>query len=424
MSKIGDRFKNSWNVLFRKTSSEIHEPFYNGFSMISSGKPGRVSLSSSSFRSIINSIYNMIAVDVSAININHVRLDEENKFKEIIDSPLNYALTKSANIDQTGRELIRDIVYSLLDEGTIAVVPVLTDTDPEKVDGYKIYELRVGKIVEWYPRYVMIDLYNDLIGREQRIKMNKSDVAIVSNPFYSVMNEADSLAKRLVSVLNEIDRNNNPNSSGKFDILIQFPYSTRTEGKKALAKKRQEEIVQQLDDSPFGIGFIDSTERVIQLNRAVTNNLWEQSKDLTNQLFNQLGISRAIIEGTASDQEQMNYYGRTIEPILSAITEEMERKWLSQTAVAQKQAIKFFKDPFKLTPVSRIAEMADTFTRNEVLTSNEFRSIIGIKPVDDPKANQLRNANLNHPEEGQTDGSFPKEVNIEEIIDDTKIQND
>ena len=238
------------------------------------------------------------------------------------------------------------------------------------------------------------------------------------------MNEADSLAKRLVSVLNEIDRNNNPNSSGKFDILIQFPYSTRTEGKKALAKKRQEEIVQQLDDSPFGIGFIDSTERVIQLNRAVTNNLWEQSKDLTNQLFNQLGISRAIIEGTASDQEQMNYYGRTIEPILSAITEEMERKWLSQTAVAQKQAIKFFKDPFKLTPVSRIAEMADTFTRNEVLTSNEFRSIIGIKPVDDPKANQLRNANLNHPEEGQTDGSFPKEVNIEEIIDDTKIQND
>lgn len=374
-------------------------PTYGYGSANYGGRPDRVQLSRANLKTVVASIYNRIAVDCASIDIRHVRLNDDDKYLETLDSSLNRVLTKDANIDQTGRGLILDAVMSILDEGVIAIVPTYTDKDPTLSESYNIYELRVGKVVQWYPKMVRIEYYDDDTGRMEEAMALKRNVAIIENPFYSIMNEPNSTAKRLTRVLNQLDRTNEDNSSGKLDLIVQLPYPIKNRTKQIEAGNRLKDIEEQLTGSQHGIAYIDSAEHVIQLNRAVENGLWEQAKDLTNELFAQLGLTMSILDGTADEQTMMNYMSRIVEPILTAIVEEMERKWISKTAQTQKQAIRYFKDAFRLTPVTKIAEMADAFTRNEIVTSNEFRSFIGLKPSTDPRADQLLNSNLNHPDE-------------------------
>lgn len=398
MPSLGERLKNSWNAfLGRDPTKEInkyYETAYGG----SSYRPDRIRLSRGNERSIVTSIYNQIAVDVSQVNIKHVRVNQNNQFIEIINSDLNHALTISANIDQTGRALLKDLVLSMFDEGVVAVVPVVTSVDP--LDGsYKIYELRIGKIVEWFPRNVRVEIYNDITGKKQQIVVEKEWTAIIENPFYSIMNEPNSTLQRLIRILNQIDRLNEKNSAGKLDLIVQVPYPIKLQARKEQAEMRRKEIEEQLTGSQYGIAYTDVTEKIVQLNRPLENNLWEQAKDLIQQLYNQLGFSPTIFDGTADESAMLNYNNRTITPIVSAITEEMERKWLSQTAITQGQAIRFFTDPFKLVPVADLAEIADKFTRNEIMSSNEIRAVIGMQPSDDPKADMLINSNLNQSNE-------------------------
>ena len=393
MAKIIERFKSAWNVFLNKDPTPNY--LYSGYSF----RPDKMRMTTNNIRSTIKSIYNKIAVDCSSIDIRHVRLDENGIYKETIKSDLNYALTKEANLDQTGRELISDTVMSMFDEGYVAIVPILTDRDPKTTESYKIYTMRVGKILEWWPNRVRIECYNDITGFQESRIFDKRVVTIIENPFYSVMNEQDSIAKRLQRVLKQLDKINENNSSGKLDLIIQLPYQTKSGIKKLQAKERANEIENQLSNSPHGIAFVDATEKVIQLNRAIENNLWEQAKDLQIQLLNELGFTESIFNGTADEQTMLNYYNRTIEPILTTICENMSRKWLTKTAITQGQDIRFYRNAFKLVPVQQLAEIADKFTRNEIMTSNEVRSVIGMKPSDDPKADELRNANLNHPDE-------------------------
>lgn len=391
MSSLIDRFKNSWNAFLGRDPTQ---PRYT-YSYSTAYRPDRPKLTRGNYKSIVSTVYNQIAVDVSMINIMHVRLDENDKFKETINSSLNYAFTKSANVDQTGRELIRDVVISLLDEGVVAIVPVVTTVNPNNTDSYDVIEARTGKIIEWYPKHVKVEVYNEETGKKEQMVLQKRIVAIIENPFYTIMNEPNSTAQRLTRILNQIDRTNEQNSSGKLDMIIQLPYAIRSDTKRREAEKRRNDIVDQLTNSQYGIAYTDATEKVVQLNRSLDNNLWQQAKDLLADFYNQLGFSESIFNGTANEETMLNYQNRTLEPILVAITEEIERKWLSKTAVAQKQAIKFFKDPFKLVPVSQIAEISDKFTRNEIMSSNEIRSIIGMLPSKDPKADELINSNLN-----------------------------
>lgn len=397
MSKLTERFRNGWNAfLGRDPTFNYHGSGYGGYY-----RPDRARLSRNNSRTIVNSIYNRIAVDVASMKIEHVRLDENGNYKETIKSDLNNALTKEANIDQTGKELIQDIVMSMFDEGCVAVVPVDTDIDPYQTDSYKIYSLRTGKIVEWYPQHVKVELYDERIGKKREIVVEKSIAAIIENPFYSIMNEPNSTLQRLIRVLNQLDRTNEQCSAGKMDLIVQLPYSIKSSARQAQAEERRKSLEAQLTGSQYGIGYIDSTEHITQLNRSVENNLWSQAKDLTLELYNQLGLTQSIFDGTADENTQLNYQNRTIAVILTAIVENMERKWISKTARTQGQAIRFFSDPFKLIPVNQLAEMSDKLTRNEIMTSNEVRSVIGLKPSDDPKADELRNSNLNHPDEGE-----------------------
>lgn len=402
MPSLGERLKNSWNAfLGRDPTKEInkyYETAYGG----SSYRPDRIRLSRGNERSIVTSIYNQIAVDVSQVNIRHVRVNQNNQFIEIIKSDLNRALTISANIDQTGRALLKDLVLSMFDEGVVAVVPVVTNVDPLS-GSYKIYELRVGKIIEWFPRKVRVELYNDITGKKQQFLVEKEWVAIIENPFYSIMNEPNSTLQRLIRVLNQIDRLNEKNSAGKLDLIVQVPYPIKLQARKEQAEMRRKEIEEQLTGSQYGIAYTDVTEKIVQLNRPLENNLWEQAKDLIEQLYNQLGFSPTIFDGTADEKTILNYNNRTITPIVSAITEEYERKWLSPTAITQGQAIRFFTDPFKLVPVADLAEIADKFTRNEIMSSNEIRAVIGMQPSDDPKADMLINSNLNQSNEAIND---------------------
>lgn len=404
MPSLGERLKNSWNAfLGRDPTKEInknkyYETAYGG----SSYRPDRIRLSRGNERSIVTSIYNQIAVDVSQVNIRHVRVNQNNQFIEIIKSDLNHALTISANIDQTGRALLKDLVLSMFDEGVVAVVPVVTSVDPLS-GSYKIYELRVGKVVEWFPRKVRVELYNDITGKKQQFLVEKEWVAIIENPFYSIMNEPNSTLQRLIRVLNQIDRLNEKNSAGKLDLIVQVPYPIKLQARKEQAEMRRKEIEEQLTGSQYGIAYTDVTEKIVQLNRPLENNLWEQAKDLIEQLYNQLGFSPTIFDGTADEKTVLNYNNRTITPIVSAITEEYERKWLSPTAITQGQAIRFFTDPFKLVPVADLAEIADKFTRNEIMSSNEIRAVIGMQPSDDPKADMLINSNLNQSNEAIND---------------------
>lgn len=362
-------------------------------------RPDRPRFSSGNERSIVTSIYNRFAMDTASYAIQHVRLDKDERYLETIDSDFNRCLTLHANIDQTGRSLIQDIVISMMDEGVVAVVPVEVDRDPFENDSFKIYSLRTAKIIQWYPQDVQVRLYDDRDGRPKDIIVPKSSIAIIENPWYAVVNEPNSTMQRLIHKLGLLDFLDDRNSSGKMDLIIQLPYVVKNEIKKAEAKKRIKDIEMQLVGSKYGVAYIDGTEHITQLNRAVDNNLMGQIEYLTSMLFSQLGINQAILDGTADEATMLNYYNRTIEPILSAITDEFKRKFLTQTARSQGQSVKFFRDPFKLVPISTIAELADKMTRNEIMTGNEIRQSIGLKPSKDPTADELRNKNLSKPKE-------------------------
>lgn len=398
MTALSERFKNAWHAFNGRdsTSSFQNEGYPVGY--VGSYYPRR-SYSIYNDKSIVMTIYTQIAVDCAAININHVRLNEEGTYEETIKDSLNRALTLEANIDQTGKELIRDIVISMLDEGVVALVPTVTDVNPNRTDSYKVYEIRTAKILAWFPRQVQVELLNDQTGQRQTLMVEKRYTPIIENPFYPIMNEPNSTLQQLKRVLAQINDTNDLASSGKLDLIIQLPYPVKNPIKKEQAEARRKNIEDQLNGAQHGIVYIDGTEKVIQLNRAVENNLWEQRNDLIKQLFSEMGMSPAIFDGTADEETLLNYYNRTIEPIVSAITDNIERKWISRTAQAQGQAIRYYQDPFKLIPVSKLAEIVDKFTRNAVMSSNEFRSVIGMKRVDDPKADMLINHNLNQPEE-------------------------
>ena len=358
-------------------------------------RPDRPRLTRGNERSIITSVYNRIALDTAAININHCKLDENGRFSETMKSSLNECFNLEANMDQTGRGFIQDVVLSMLGEGCVAIVPVDTTFDPEVTGSYDIASMRTGKILQWYPDKVKIQVYNDRTGNKEDIVLPKSAVGIIENPFYAVMNEPNSTMQRLIRKLSLLDVTDEQTASGKLDLIIQLPYVIKTEARRREAEKRRSEIEQQLAGSKYGIAYADGTEKIVQLNRSLENNLMKQIEYLTTMLFSQLGITQSILDGTADEQTMLNYYSRTIEPIISAIVDEVKRKFLTKTARSQNQTILFFRDPFKLVPVNNIAEIADKFTRNEIMTSNEIRQIVGMKPSDDPKADQLINSNLN-----------------------------
>jgi hypothetical protein len=395
------RLKHAWNAFFNKDPTDYYKNVGTSYTY----RPDRPRLTRGNERSIVTSVYNRIALDASSVSIQHVRLDENNRFLSVIDSGLNSCLTVEANLDQTGRAFIQDIVMSMLDEGSVAIVPVDTTFDPEITGSYDILSMRTGKILEWYPSHVKVRVYNEKTGRKEDIVLPKSTVGIVENPLYAVINEPNSTMQRLIRKLNLLDIVDEQSSSGKLDLIIQLPYIIKTEARRQQAEKRRQDIVDQLAGSKYGIAYTDGTERITQLNRPVENNLMKQIEYLTSMLYSQLGITQSILDGTADDKTMLNYYNRTIEPILSAIVDEMKRKFLTKTARSQLQSILFFRDPFKLVPVNEISEIADKFTRNEIMTSNEIRQIVGMKPSDDPKADELRNKNLRQPEDDQTDPS-------------------
>ena len=413
------RFKNSWNAFFNR--SEKEEVRWIQGEVSYGRKPDRNRLRYVNQKSIIAPIYNRIATDVASLTINHVKLDENKRFKGIVYSDFNECLTLSANLDQTGRAFIQDVVISMLDEGCVAIVPV--DTDRNIFTGsFDILSLRVGKIVDWYPSAVKVDLYNERTGRREQIIVPKVSTAIVENPFYEVMNEQNSTLSRLKRKLALIDIVDEKNSSAKLDLIVQLPYVVKGQMKEKQAEKSIRELEDQLANSKYGIGYIDATQRVTQLNRPLESNLLKHVEYLTNMLYGQLGISEAIMNGTADEREMLNYNNRTIEPIISAIVNEMTRKFLTKTARTQGQSIMFFRDPFKLVPVENVAEIADKFTRNEIMTSNEFRQVIGMKPSDDPKADELRNANISEPTEEAVGDMLAEEVPTDEGLEEENLE--
>lgn len=386
---FGARLKHAWNAFMNRDPTK-----YQDLSAGYSTRPDRARLRPGVDRTIVSAIINRIAIDVASTNIRHVRLDDNDRFLSIVPSGLNECLTSRANIDQTGQAFIRDLVTSMCDEGVVAVVPVDTIGPLTPGGGYTIRSLRVGKIVEWYPKRVRILLYNDNTGQKEEITLPKMSVAIIENPFYTVMNEPNSTSKRLIHKLSLLDVTDEQTASGKLDLIIQFPYIIRSEMKRAEANRRRKELEEQLAGSKYGVAYTDSTEKVTQLNRSLENNLMSQIEYLTSMLYSQLGITKEILEGTAKEEELTNYYSRTIEPIVSAITTEFTTKFLSKTARSQKQTIFYYRDPFRFTPALKLAELADKLTRNEIVTSNEFRQIIGMKAIDDPRADELRNKNM------------------------------
>lgn len=397
---LGQRLQHAWNAF---TSRETQMPpqsttfGYGGYPY----RPDRATFRPGTERSIVTSVYNRIAIDVASVSIQHVRLDENGRYISTMKSGLNRCLTLEANLDQTARAFIQDIVMSLCDEGCVAVVPVETSINPQ-LGSYEIESMRVGKIIQWYPDRVQVSLYNEKIGKKQDIWVPKSQAAIIENPLYAVMNEPNSTLRRLIHKLNILDAIDEQSGAGKLDLIIQLPYVIKSEAKRQQAEQRRKDIEMQLAGSKYGIAYTDGTERVTQLNRPAENNLMSQITYLTEMLFNQLGMSEDIFKGTADEATMLNYHTRTIEPILSAIADEFKRKFLTKTARTQGQSIAFFRDPFKLVPVNQMADIADKFTRNEILSSNEVRAIIGYKPVDDERADELRNKNLNQNTDDQT----------------------
>ena len=393
---IRDRLQHAWNAFVYNDNTYVDPQNLGG---LSTYKPDRVHFSRGVERSIVTSVYNRLALDVSSIAIKHVRLDENGRFKEEVDSGLQNCLNVEANIDQTGRAFLQDVVMSMLDEGCVAIVPVDTTIDPAKSGSYEINTMRTGKILEWYPAHVRVRVYNDKKGIHEEIVLPKSAVAIIENPLYAVINEPNSTMQRLIRKLNLLDVVDEQTSSGKLDLIIQLPYVIKTDARRKQAEERRKDIEMQLSGSKYGIAYTDGTERITQLNRPAENNLMKQVEYLTSMLYSQLGLTQSIMDGSADDKTMLNYYNRTVEPILAAITDEIKRKFLTKTARSQKQTIMYFRDPFKLTPVLDLAEIADKFTRNEIMTSNEIRQIVGMKPADDPSADELRNKNLNQSNE-------------------------
>lgn len=389
---FGSRLKHAWNAF--TGNIQIN---YRDLGMSYSYRADRPRMSRGNERSIVTSVYNRIALDVAALNVQHVRLDKNGRFLSVIDDGLNNCLTLEANVDQTARSFIQDVVISMFDEGSIAIVPVDTTTDQNVSGSYDIQSLRVGQILDWYPQYIRTRVYNEQTGRKEDIVVPKSAVAIIENPLYAVINEPNSTMQRLIRKLNLLDVIDEQSGSGKLDLIIQLPYVIKTEARRQQAENRRKDIESQLSGSKYGIAYTDGTEHITQLNRSVNNNLMSQIEYLTSMLYSQLGITQSILDGTADEKTMLNYNNRTIEPIISAIVDEMKRKFLTKTARSQRQSISFFRGPFKLVPVNEIAEIADKFTRNEIMTSNEIRQVIGMKPSDDPRADELRNKNLSEP---------------------------
>ena len=394
--KFTDRIKHGWNAFLNRDPTynyrDLGGPSY-GY------RPDRMRFTRGNERSIVTSVYNRIALDAASIDIMHVQLDKNDRFESVRDSALNECLTRNANIDQTGRAFIQDVVMSMLDEGCVAIVPVDTTFNPDVTNSYDINTMRTAKIVEWYPAHVKVNLYNDRTGRKEDLILPKKTVAIIENPLYAVINEPNSTMQRLIRKLNLLDVIDEQSGSGKLDLIIQLPYVIKTDARRQQAEQRRKDIEMQLSGSKYGIAYTDGTERITQLNRSVDNNLMKQIEYLTSMLYSQLGITQAILDGSADDKTMLNYYNRTIEPIVSAIVDEIQRKFLTKTAITQKQAILYFRDPFRLVPVNEIAEIADKFTRNEIMTSNEIRQIVGMKPSKDPNADELRNKNLSESNE-------------------------
>lgn len=389
---FGSRLKHAWNAFTGNIQMN-----YRDLGMSYPYRADRPRMSRGNERSIVTSVYNRIALDVAALNVQHVRLDENGRFLSVIDDGLNNCLTLEANVDQTARSFIQDVVISMFDEGSVAIVPVDTTTDPNVSGSYDIQSLRVGQILDWYPQYIRTRVYNEQTGRKEDIVVPKSAVAIIENPLYAVINEPNSTMQRLIRKLNLLDVIDEQSGSGKLDLIIQLPYVIKTEARRQQAENRRKDIESQLSGSKYGIAYTDGTEHITQLNRSVNNNLMSQIEYLTSMLYSQLGITQSILDGTADEKTMLNYNNRTIEPIISAIVDEMKRKFLTKTARSQRQSISFFRDPFKLVPVNEIAEIADKFTRNEIMTSNEIRQVVGMKPSDDPRADELRNKNLSEP---------------------------
>ena len=405
---LSDRIVHAWNAF----QGRDHPTYYGD---VSSYRPDRMRFSRGNERSIVTAVYNRIALDVASITIQHVQLDENGRFTKTRDSGLNTCLTLSANTDQTGRAFVQDAAQSLMDEGCIALVPIETDDDPEFTGAFDVTSMRTGKIVDWMPNHVRLRVFNEFKGRKEDIVLPKKAVAIIENPFYTVMNESNSTVQRLIRKLNILDSIDEQSGSGKLDLIIQLPYVIRSESRRNDAERRRKEIEQQLSGSKYGIAYTDGTERITQLNRAVDNNIMHQVEYLTNLMFAQLGITQSILDGTADEATMLNYYNRTIEPIVSAIVDEMKRKFLTKTARTQGQSIFFYRDPFKLVPVSQVAEIADKFTRNEIMSPNEVRQIIGLKPSKDKAADELRNRNLSEPSGDATAEAPPEqEENIVE----------
>lgn len=414
---VTSRLKHAWNAFKGESLTD-----YRDLGVSYSYRADRPRLTRGNERSIVTSVYNRIALDVAALSIQHVRLDKNGRFLSAIDDGLNNCLTLEANTDQTARSFIQDVVISMFDEGCVAIVPVDTTTDPNVSGSYDILSMRVGKILDWYPKYIRVRVYNEQTGRKEDIVVPKSAVAIVENPLYAVINEPNSTMQRLIRKLNLLDIIDEQSGAGKLDLIIQLPYVIKTEARRREAENRRKDIENQLSGTKYGIAYTDGTERITQLNRSVNNNLMSQIEYLTSMLYSQLGITQSILDGTADEKTVLNYNNRTIEPIISAIVDEMKRKFLTKTARSQMQSIVFFRDPFKLVPVNEIAEIADKFTRNEIMTSNEIRQIVGMKPADAPGADELRNKNLSSP---NTDTE--PSANLAEIGDNLekeKIQNE
>lgn len=407
------RAKRAWNVFIANENKE-QDQYPRQYSVASSGgtRPDRPRFSRGNERSIVTAVYNRIALDVAAIGVKHVKLDNNGRFTSVVDSKLNNCLTLSANIDQTSRAFMQDIVISLLDEGCVAIVPVDTIDDPGETGSYQIETMRVGKITEWFPSQVRVKLYNDRTGHQEEVMCDKANVAIVENPLYAVINESNSTMQRLIRKLNLLDYVDEQVGSDKLNLIIQLPYAIKSEMQKNRAADRIASIEDQLQNNKYGIAYIDSTEKVTQLNRSIDNDLLKQVEYLTTLLYSQLGITQSVMDGTADEKTMLNYTNRTVEPIISAIVDEMKRKFLTQTARTQGQSIAFFRDPFKLVPVDNIAEIADKFTRNEIMTPNEIRQVIGMMPASDPQADELRNRNIS---ESNTEVQQKSDTNEEEV---------
>lgn len=402
-----DRLQHGWNAFRNRDPT----PNYNvGYSY--GYRPDRIRFTRGNERTIVTSVYNRIAMDVSCVSIRHCRLDENDRFVEEISSGLNNCLNLEANIDQTGRAFIQDVVMSMLDEGCVAIIPIDTTFNPTQTNSYDILSMRTGKILEWYPEHIRVRVYNDRTGKKEEIIVPKSTVGIIENPLYAVINEPNSTMQRLIRKLALLDVTDEQTASGKLDLIIQLPYVIKSEARRQQAEQRRKDIEMQLASSKYGIAYTDGTEHITQLNRAAENNLMKQIEYLTSMLYSQLGISQAVLDGTADEKAMLNYQSRTVEPIVSAIVDELKRKFLTKTARSQKQSIMFFKDPFKLVPVNNIAEIADKFTRNEIMTSNEIRQIVGMKPSDDPKADKLINSNIAQSTEQEQAAEEPHDENL------------